>query len=73
MPENIVVIDEQPVILQGLTAALQPFRFRVTGVDFDSASSMIEQHRPRLVVVESRIGLHDGLQLLEQLRLSGSG
>ncbi len=67
MPVNIVLIDDQPVIQHGLATALARYRFRIVAADLESWTGLMRQCRPRLVVIESRLGTSDGLHLLEEI------
>ena len=66
MAGQIILIDEQPVILHGLAAALQPHRFRLLAADPENGLAAIRDRRSRLVLIEARFATGDGLGLLEE-------
>ncbi len=71
MPVNIVLIDDQPVVYRGLAAALQPYRIRLAPANLPVGTTRIGPPHPELIIMESRIGPDDGLQLLEQMQAGG--
>lgn len=63
---RVLLIDDHPVIANGLGLLLQEHSFQLAGrvADPDDIHGMIERHRPHVVISESRLG---GVDLLGQI------
>jgi DNA-binding NarL/FixJ family response regulator len=68
---RILVLDEQPLLRQGISAYLNSQPDMVVCGEADSipgAESKIAEYQPQLLVTELRLGADDSLKLLKQLK-----
>ena len=68
---RILVLDEQPLLRQGISAYLNSQPDMVVCGEADSildARSKIAQYQPQFLVAELRLGLGDSLKLIRQLK-----
>jgi DNA-binding response OmpR family regulator len=71
--ETILVVDDEPTIVEVVGLYLQREGFRVvTAADGAAALSMVEQERPDLVVLDLMLPGLGGLEVLRRLRAGGS-
>lgn len=73
-PESapILVVDDDPKIVALVRAYLEREHFRVvTAADGRAALQMIEEHAPRLVVLDLMLPEVDGLEVIRQARAMG--
>jgi len=65
---TVLVVDDDPLILAGVAAALVAAGFRVwTTESGEEAMRLVERHRPEVVVTDLRMPGMDGLSLLDRL------
>lgn len=69
MPLRVLVVDDQPDVMQTLVRFLSADGHDVTGAtDFEAARRFIDQTPPDLLVADVRLGPYNGLQLALHLR-----
>lgn len=71
MPLKIVVADDHPIACEGVRKVTQPSGIEVVAqvVAPDKIVDAIALHKPDVLVTEVRLGGHDALKSLEQLKL----
>ena len=70
MPVTIVLADDHPIVCQGISREASDLGMDVVHIA-DSPEKLVEsvvKHRPNLVVTEVRLGGHDALKTLEQIK-----
>lgn len=69
---SVVVVDDEPLVLDALAAVLEAEVLRVTKArDFEGALEAIERHRPHVVVTDLHLrGGRGGVALAAHLRAS---
>lgn len=67
-PPRLLVIDDDPSLTEGLTAALAPDYHLLAARDFAAAVPLLQTHRISLVLLDLCLGREDGLALLPRLR-----
>ena len=68
---QIVLADDHPILLEGLTAVLQSdpeFRVAARCVNGDEALAAVARHRPDILLLDLRMPEKDGLAVLADLR-----
>jgi len=69
MPANLLVVDDDPDLLQLLSMRLTAAGYRVTGVgSAEAALAHLEAVRPQLVVSDVQLPGRDGLALFDEIR-----
>lgn len=68
---NISLIDNQPVVAAGLSEALRPWRIRIAMSGPATWQKDFRTWKPRVVLLESRLGAADGLKLIEPIQSAG--
>jgi two-component system, NtrC family, nitrogen regulation response regulator NtrX len=69
MPENLLVVDDEPQILQVVTGILQDEGFEVrTAPDGETALSLAAAEIPDLVLLDINLPGMDGLEVLSELK-----
>ncbi len=68
---RILVVDDEPIIRNLLTATLEPFGFELSeAVDGLEALSLVEKLRPGIVLLDVTMPGMDGFEVLKRLRLT---
>lgn len=69
---NVIIVDDEPMIREGLQSliAWEDLGFRVVAIAKDGREALqkYKQFRPDLMIVDIRMPVMDGLQLIETLR-----
>jgi DNA-binding NarL/FixJ family response regulator len=74
MPVKLVLVDDHPIVLEGLAAILEPeedFALAATCTSGAAALRAVREHRPDVLVLDLRIPDLDGLAVLRALRSEG--
>jgi len=72
---RVVLADDHPVVLRGLQSVFEAepdFRIVATCQDGQEAIRAVRAHRPDIVVVDLRMPILDGLEVLRQLKAEQS-
>jgi DNA-binding response OmpR family regulator len=71
---HVLVVDDEPMVREVITAYLERDRYRVTSVgDGADALRWLETGRPDLVILDLMLPTVDGLSVLGQLRKTAAG
>lgn len=65
---NIVIVDDHPLIQQGLKAILaleKDMELKGEATDIDEALAIITRERPDIVLVDLKLGVHSGFDLIK--------
>jgi DNA-binding NtrC family response regulator len=74
MPARILIADDDPDILSGLTERLEWCgHHTMTAKDGAAALSAIQQERPSLVLLDLELPIMTGIEVLERLRIENPG
>ena len=66
--KHILIIDDDPSLIEGVTAALSPAYAVRSASDGRAAISLLLTERTDLIILDVHLGLEDGLELLPRLR-----
>jgi DNA-binding NarL/FixJ family response regulator len=71
MPTKIVLADDHPIACEGILVVAQGLGMEVVHVvdASEKMASAVAEHRPDVLVTEVRLGGHDALKSLEQIKL----
>src|SRR3989441_8998005 len=72
MAIKIVLADDHPLVLDGLEqlfSAEQDIKVVARCMDGEAALAAVRKHRPDVVVLDLRMPVKDGLEVLRQIRL----
>src|SRR5207249_10184730 len=72
MAIKLVLADDHPLVLDGLEqlfSAEQDIKVVARCLDGEAALAAVRKHRPDVVVLDLRMPLKDGLEVLRQIRL----
>jgi len=72
-PDHILLVDDETVITSNLAPFLERSGFSVSiAPDGEAAISLVEKHRPSLVVLDVLMPRMDGRQVLRRMRQAGN-
>ena len=69
---KVLIIDNQPLYSTGLSSLLEnQHKFNIIGMvsDSDAAVKIMEKDKPRLIIMEIRLGKENGMDLISKLKL----
>lgn len=68
MTLRLVIADDHPVVIEGIRSRLNQFNASIVGIPTDPKSlvARVEEVRPDVLVMESRLGKKDALRSLEK-------
>ncbi|MGB9674334.1 MAG: response regulator transcription factor [Anaerolineales bacterium] len=73
MPEKILIVDDEPLIIDSLTYSLEREGYEVAGVgDGQLALEMVDSYHPDLVVLDVLLPGLNGMEVCRQLRAKSS-
>lgn len=70
MPTKIIVADDHPIVRDGISMVTQGLGMEVVHV-VDASEEMVSavaEHRPQVLITEVRLGGHDALRMVEQIK-----
>jgi DNA-binding response OmpR family regulator len=68
MPQKILIVDDDPDMLQVLRWALAPVGVLLEAADGRTALRLFKAHRPRLVLLDVAMPGMDGIEALKRMR-----